>query len=186
LKRLGLSLQHIARLLAGQAADLDSMLSMQNLALHEQLGRTQRSLAIVEALRAKLASGDLLSIDELLKLAKDTNMTEISSDTIAWRRYEQARPQTEQKIDPDLYVDYDGYYLLDTLAYVITLRDGRLFSRLTGQAELEIFPEDVDRFFYKAVQAQLTFTRDKTVPYPGSCYTRTVMNRLRFVSRRAS
>jgi DNA-binding transcriptional MerR regulator len=39
LKRLGLSLQHIARLLAGQAADLDRMLSTQNLALQDQLAR---------------------------------------------------------------------------------------------------------------------------------------------------
>jgi DNA-binding transcriptional MerR regulator len=161
LKRLGLSLQHIARLLAGQAADLDRMLSMQNLALQEQLGRTQHSLAIVDTLRTKIAAGDLLSIEELLKLAKDTNMTDISSDTIAWRRYEQARPRTEQKIDPTLYAEYEGYYLLNRLAYVITVRDGRLFSRLTGQAELEIFPEDIDRFFYKAVQAQLAFTRDE-------------------------
>lgn len=160
LKRLGLSLQHIARLLAGQAADLDRMLSMQNLALQEQLGRTQQSLAIVDALRAKIAAGSLLSIEELLKLAKDTNMTDTSSDAIAWRRYEQARPRTEQKIDPALYVDYNGYYLLDQLLYVVTLRDGRLFSRLPGQPELEIFPEDIDRFFYKAVQAQLTFIRD--------------------------
>ncbi|AYG69661.1 MULTISPECIES: MerR family transcriptional regulator [unclassified Rhizobium] len=162
LKRLGFRLHHISRLLAGQAADLDRMLSMQNLALQEQLRRTQISLAIVEALRAKVAGGGLLSIEELLKLAKDTNMTDTSSDTIAWRRYEQARPRTEQKIDLALYADYNGYYLLDTLAYVITLRDGRLFSRLTGQAELEIFPEDVDRFFYKAVQAQLTFTRNES------------------------
>jgi DNA-binding transcriptional MerR regulator len=160
LKRLGLSLQEIARLLAGQTTDLDRMLAMQNLTLQEQLGRTQRSLATVDALRAKIAMGDLLSIDELLKLAKDTNMTDTSSDAIAWRRYEQARPRTEQKIDPALYVEYAGSYLLDTLGYVITLRDGRLFSRLTGQPELEIFPEDVDRFFYKAVEAQLTFSRD--------------------------
>lgn len=162
LKRLGLSLQDIARLLAGHATDLDRMLAMQNLALQEQLGRTQRSLAIIDALRAKIAAGDILSIDELLKLAKDTNMTDTSSDAIAWRRYEQARPRTEQKIDPALHADYAGFYLLDTLGYVITERDGRLFSRLTGQPELEIFPEDIDRFFYKAVQAQLTFTRTES------------------------
>ncbi|MCQ1855357.1 MerR family transcriptional regulator [Neorhizobium galegae] len=160
LKRLGLSLQHIARLLAGQAADLDRMLSTQNLALQDQLARTQHSLAIVDALRAKNAAGVLLSVDDLLKLAKDTNMTDTSSEAIAWRRYEQARPRTEQKIDPALYTEYEGSYLLGRLVYVFTLIDGRLFSRLPGQPELEIFPEDVDRFFYKAVQAQLTFTRN--------------------------
>jgi DNA-binding transcriptional MerR regulator len=162
LKRLGLSLQHIARLLAGQGADLDRMLFTQNLALQEQLARTQHSLAIVDALMAKIAAGVLLSVDDLLKLAKDTNMTDTSSDAIAWRRYEQARPRTEQKIDPALYVEYEGYYLLDKLVYVITLRDDRLFSRLPSQPELELFPEEVDRFFYKAVQAQVTFNRDET------------------------
>lgn len=161
LKRLGLSLQDIARLLAGHATDLDRMLAMQNLALQDQLTRTQRSLAIIDALRAKMAAGDILSIDELLKLAKDTNMTDTSADAIAWRRYEQARPRTEQKIDPALYAGYAGHYHLGTSAYVVSLRDGRLFTRLTGQPELEIFAEDVDRFFYKAVQAQITFTRDE-------------------------
>ncbi len=161
LKRLGFSLQSIARLLAGQEPDLGHVLSMQNLALREQLSCTQQSLAIVDALRTKVAAGDILSIDELLKLAKDANMAETQSNSIVWRRYEQARPRVEQKIDPDLYPQYDGYYLLDGLAYTVTLRNGRLFSRLTGQPELEIFPEDIDRFFYKAVQAQITFSRDE-------------------------
>lgn len=161
LKRLGLSLHQVARLLAGQATDLDRMLAIQNEALREQLGRVRRSLTIVEALRAKLAAGALLSIEDLLNLAEDTNMTDSSSETVAWRRYEQARPRTERAIDPTLYPEYGGFYRLDTLAYVITPREGRLFSRLTGQPELEIFPEDVDRFFYRAVQAQITFTRDE-------------------------
>lgn len=58
-----------------------------------------------------------------------------------------------------LCAQYAGYYALDDIAYVITHRDGRLFTRLSRQPELEIFPEDVDRFFYKAVQAQITFIR---------------------------
>ncbi|OJF92699.1 MerR family transcriptional regulator [Pararhizobium antarcticum] len=160
LKRLGLSLQHIAQLLGGQATDLDRMLSMQNLALKEKLQRIQYSLSIVENLRTKIAAGDLLSVDELLTLARDTNMDNTSSEAIAWRRYEQARPRKEKKIDPALYAEYEGYYALDQLAYIITNRDGRLFSHLPGQPELEIFPEDVDHFFYKAVQAQLTFNRN--------------------------
>jgi DNA-binding transcriptional MerR regulator len=57
LKRLGLSLQDIARLLAGHATDLDRMLAMQNHALQEQLTRTQHSLAVTDALRAKMAAG---------------------------------------------------------------------------------------------------------------------------------
>lgn len=51
LKRLGLSLQDIARLLAGHATDLDRMLAMQNLTLQDQLTRTQCSLAAWNAFR---------------------------------------------------------------------------------------------------------------------------------------
>jgi DNA-binding transcriptional MerR regulator len=162
LKRLGLSLQDIAQLLAGQAADLDRTLTVQNLSLQEQLARTQASLALVDTLRAKITAGDVLTIDELVKLAKDMSMTDTSSDAVAWRRYEQARPRTERKIDTSLYADYAGTYLLDSLGYVIARREDRLFSRLTGQAELEIFPEDVDHFLYKAVQAQITFSREES------------------------
>lgn len=123
LKRLGLSLQHIARLLAGQATDLDRMLHMQNAALRERLARTQHSLAIVDALRAKTTAGVAISIEELLQLAKDTMMTETMLDDVAWRRYHQARPRKEKKIAPSLYADYQGQYALDHLAYVVTNRD---------------------------------------------------------------
>lgn len=162
LKRLGLSLHQIAQLLAGRAADLDRLLDVQNQSLRDHLARIQRSLTLVGTLRAKVAAGDLLTVDDLLTLAEDTNMTDSSTETVAWRRYEQARPRTERAIDPALHADFCGFYALDTLAFVITSRDGRLFSRLTGQPELEIFPEDVDRFFYKAVQAQISFTRDES------------------------
>ena len=161
LKRLGLSLQRIADLMAGHATDLDLMLTIQTIALQGKLQRLQQSLAMVEALRAKTAAGTLLSVDDLVKLAKEMNMRDASMDSVAWRRYEQARPRTEKKIAPGLYADYAGFYLLDGHVFAITSRDGRLFARLTGQRELEIFAEDEDRFFYKAVQAQVTFVRDK-------------------------
>ncbi|WP_279309167.1 MULTISPECIES: MerR family transcriptional regulator [unclassified Rhizobium] len=109
LKRLGLSLQHIARLLAGQATDLDRMLHMQNVALRERLARTQHSLAIVDALRAKTAAGVSISVEGLLQLAKDTMMTDTSLDDVAGRRYDQARPRKEKKIEPAFYADYEGY-----------------------------------------------------------------------------
>lgn len=160
LKRAGLSLTNVAKLLAGHATNLDSLLAMQHSALQDLRGRTERSLTIIDTLRAKIAGGGHLSVDELLKLAKDTNMTESSADEIAWRRYEQARPRTEAKIDPTLYNDYAGYYLLENLGYVVRHRDGRLFTQLTGQPEIEIFPEGVDQFFLKVTPAQIKFVRD--------------------------
>lgn len=160
LKRLGLTLSNIARLLAGRATDLVRLLDMQHSVLLELRDRTDRSLTAIRTLQTRVAAGERLSTDELLKLAKETNMPDTSSDAIAWRRYEQARPRAEAKIDPALYAEYAGHYQLDGMGYVVADRGGRLFTRMTGQPELEIFPEEPDRFFYKAVTAQITFVRD--------------------------
>ena len=87
-------------------------------------------------------------------------MTDTPSETLAWRRYEQMRPRKERAIDRRLYADYAGQYLLDTVVFTIRHQDGRLFARSTGQIELELFAEEVDRFFYKAVPAQISFVRN--------------------------
>lgn len=87
-------------------------------------------------------------------------MTETTSETIAWRRYEQMRPRTERAIDGRLYADYAGHYRLDTVVFTIRHEDHRLVARVTGQVELELFAEEVDRFFYKAVPAQISFIRN--------------------------
>jgi DNA-binding transcriptional MerR regulator len=161
LKRLGLSLSSITRLLAGHATDLDRLLAMQHSALLELRGRAERSLTIVGTLRAKIVAGEVISTDELLRLAKETNMTDTSSDAIAWRRYEQARPRTELKINPALCADCAGHYQLEEgEGFIVTYRDGHLFTRVTGQVEVEAFPEGDDQFFLKVVPAQITFVRD--------------------------
>ncbi len=161
LKRLGLTLDQIGQLLRGQATDLERVLSVQAGALREQLSRVQHSLRLVDTLQCKMATGAILSTDDLLTLAKDTSMNETEANGVAWRRYEQMRPRTERAIDPALYPDYVGNYQLDTVVFTIRHADGRLFARITGQVELEIFPEEVDRFFFKAVPAQISFSRDR-------------------------
>lgn len=162
LKRLGLSLPLIADLLKGQVPDLARMLTVQMDILQDHRDRIQASLAQVAVLKAKVAAGNGLTLNELLDLAKDLNMTDSAHDTIAWRRYEQARPRIQQAIAPELYDDYVGFYQLGTLIFTIAHRDQRLFARLTGQPELEIFAEAADRFFCKAVLAQITFTRHES------------------------
>ncbi|MFC0220336.1 MerR family transcriptional regulator [Pseudochelatococcus lubricantis] len=160
LKRLGLSLSGIARLLSGQGADLDGLLAMQQQTLQDLRERAERGLRLVGSLRAKIAAGALLSTDELLTLAKETNMTDTSQDAIAWHRYEQARPRTEIRLDPVLYADYAGHYLLaDGIGLVVTRKEDRLFVRVTGQPEVEAFPYAQDAFFLKVVPAQIVFTR---------------------------
>lgn len=160
LKRLGLTLEQLSRLLAGQATDLERVLSVQSSALREQMARVQQSLSLIDHMQTKIATGEILSTDDLLALAKDQSMTETTSEAIAWRRYEQMRPRTERAIDGRLYADYAGHYRLDTVVFTIRHEGHRLFARVTGQVELELFAEEVDRFFYKAVPAQISFIRN--------------------------
>ncbi|WP_189637066.1 MULTISPECIES: DUF3471 domain-containing protein [unclassified Rhizobium] len=93
-----------------------------------------------------------------MKLVKETNMAEPLKDTVAWRRYEQMRPRTEIAVDPSLYEEYSGAYeTVDGTLSVVSHRDHRLFYRIVGQSDLEIFPESDTAFFMKALPVQITF-----------------------------
>ena len=88
-------------------------------------------------------------------------MTDSTKDAVAWRRYEQNRPRTEVAIDTSAYGDYAGHYQLnDGPFYVVSARDGRLFTRVVGQSDIEIFPESETQFFMKVLPVQVTFIRD--------------------------
>ncbi len=49
--------------------------------------------------------------------------------------------------------------LMSTLA--VTLRDGRMYAQMSFQPELRIYPSAPDRFFFRAVEAELVFQRDE-------------------------
>ncbi|MFN2567169.1 MAG: serine hydrolase [Gemmatimonadaceae bacterium] len=52
------------------------------------------------------------------------------------------------------------YELRPTFAINVTLENGRLFAQATGQPKAPIFAESETKFFYRVVNAQLSFTRD--------------------------
>jgi MerR family transcriptional regulator, thiopeptide resistance regulator len=74
LKRLGLSLASIGQLMAS-ADTLDAVLALQDQALVQESKRVAKGLALVRAARAKLKTGQALSIDDLATLSKETSMT---------------------------------------------------------------------------------------------------------------
>jgi DNA-binding transcriptional MerR regulator len=80
LKRLGLPLAKIGDMLGGQPAALDRVLDLQERVLAREGARVARALEIVRTARAKLASGQDLSIDDLATLTKETTMTKKASD----------------------------------------------------------------------------------------------------------
>ncbi|NRP70672.1 Mercuric resistance operon regulatory protein [Ensifer psoraleae] len=161
LKRLGLSLSRITALLGGQTADLDRTLALQQSTLIDLHERVERSLNLIAASRQKIAAGESVSITELIDIAKETKMTDASSDAVAWRRYEQAKPRKEVQVEPSLLPEYEGAYQFGFGAIMtITRRKGGLSAQLTGQPIIDIYPEREDHFFYKIVPAQLSFVRD--------------------------
>ena len=79
----------------------------------------------------------------------------------------------EVRVDPKLFDGYVGnskllqryvgqYQLASNFILTITLEGDKLFAQATGQPKAEIFPEGEREFFYKVVDAQITFETDSS------------------------
>lgn len=90
-----------------------------------------------------------------------TQNTSAPPDEIAQRLSEQQRPRTVVPFDPKGFDQYVGYYQMEAgLVFTIT-RDGDHFlSRLSGQQNVELYPESSNKFFATVVAAQLSFVTD--------------------------
>jgi serine-type D-Ala-D-Ala carboxypeptidase/endopeptidase len=67
----------------------------------------------------------------------------------------------EVTVDPKLFDGYvGGYQLAPNVIFTITRDGAHLFAQLTGQGKAEIFPEGERDYFYKVVDAQITFVTD--------------------------
>ena len=85
----------------------------------------------------------------------------ITPERVAELRAEQAAPRKAVPFDPKNFDKFVGEYQLGPTAIFWITRDGDHFlARLTGQTELEIFPESQTKFFYNEVHAQLSFDSD--------------------------
>ncbi len=72
---------------------------------------------------------------------------------------------TQVSIDPKLLDGYVGRYQLTRSAiFTVTKQGDALFAQLTGQPTFPVFPESETKFFYKVVDAQLTFERTGSAP----------------------
>lgn len=65
------------------------------------------------------------------------------------------------KLPASVLERYVGAFRMDERSFLEIKRDGdKLMARLTGQPSFEIFPQSETEFFWKIVDAQLTFTLD--------------------------
>ena len=67
----------------------------------------------------------------------------------------------EITVDPKLFDGYVGQYqLAPNFILTITREGDQLFAQATGQPKVQIYPESQRDFFYKVVDAQITFETD--------------------------
>jgi hypothetical protein len=65
-------------------------------------------------------------------------------------------------LDAQILKEYVGQYELShDFIITITQSNGHLYAENAGQQKVEIFPQSTETFFFKAVDAQITFTRDE-------------------------
>lgn len=69
--------------------------------------------------------------------------------------------QVEIPVDAKILEQYVGRYeLAPGVMFDVQLKDGQLQIQITGQPRFPVFPQAEDKFFYKVVEAQLTFKKD--------------------------
>jgi len=69
--------------------------------------------------------------------------------------------RAEVAVDSAVLAQYVGkYQLAPGIQFDVKVENGQLKARLTGQPFYPVFPESDTKFFYKVVEAQLTFVKD--------------------------
>jgi hypothetical protein len=64
------------------------------------------------------------------------------------------------QVAPEVLQSYAGTYDLSPLiSFTVTAEDSKLFARLTGQDKFQLFAESDTKFYYKIVDAQITFVK---------------------------
>lgn len=65
-------------------------------------------------------------------------------------------------VDPKIYDEYVGEYeLIPGMTITITKEDNRIYAQVTGQNKYEIFPMSEKDYFYKVVDAEISFVKDE-------------------------
>jgi hypothetical protein len=110
-------------------------------------------------------------VDAQIRFQKDSQgrvnalvLSQLGRDQIAGRLDTDADPieewfgHRETPVDPGLFDAYVGRYQLQPgVTFTVTREDDRLFVQLTGQPRVEVFAETEREYFYKIVDAQITF-----------------------------
>ena len=84
----------------------------------------------------------------------------LEANAVADTRAERPEPTEDAPVSPSSYDDYVGLYDYGGAILTVTRDGDRLMAQLTGQPAFEIFPRGKDVFFWKVVEAEVTFLKD--------------------------
>jgi beta-lactamase regulating signal transducer with metallopeptidase domain len=76
---------------------------------------------------------------------------------IEQRLAQAAKPHTAIAVDPKIFDNYAGVYRVADVVFTVTHEADYLFVQAGGQPKLRVFPETDHDFFYKEINAQLSF-----------------------------
>jgi Domain of unknown function (DUF3471) len=76
---------------------------------------------------------------------------------IEQKRVEMAKPRTEIAVDPATFDAYAGKYKFANFLFTVTHEGDYLFVQVAGQQKLRAVPEGAHDFFFKEVNAQVSF-----------------------------
>ncbi|WP_317170086.1 DUF3471 domain-containing protein [Rhodocytophaga rosea] len=100
----------------------------------------------------------------VLSNLETTNAYKIGSDLTAIlfnQKYELAKLRTVASIDTKIYASYAGEYeLAPGFTITVSQEKEKLMAQATGQGKFEIYPETETKFFYKVVDAQISFIKN--------------------------
>lgn len=75
--------------------------------------------------------------------------------------YKPPPPRVAVSVKPEILKRYVGTYALTpALIITITVEDNKLMAQLTGQPRFQVYAESETKFFYKVVEAQITFVKN--------------------------
>jgi serine-type D-Ala-D-Ala carboxypeptidase/endopeptidase len=76
--------------------------------------------------------------------------------------YPMPKLRREVQVDPAVLAAYAGRYEISP-TFILTVRPdgGHLYIQATAQAEFEVYAESETEFFYRVVNAQITFERSE-------------------------
>lgn len=83
----------------------------------------------------------------------------------------QSAPEPNLEVDSSHYAWLTGRYAYKDGVMVITVEEGRLMAQLADQPKLEIFPQSSRSFFWKEVDASVTFLGDDKTPATAARHT---------------